>query len=75
MAEMANVTHACTPQVTLVTPAMVNASADEWDKGYDRAAREVLEEVKAADMGLYLRLLTKFPGWRKIMRERAGGSW
>lgn len=48
---------------------------EAWEKGYDQAAREILEEIKREDMRLYLKLLTKFPGWRQVMRERAGGQW
>lgn len=44
---------------------------DAWEKGYDQAAREVLEEVKREDTRLYHKLLTKFPGWRQVMKERA----
>jgi hypothetical protein len=54
---------------------LVEVEMDEWERGYDQAAREILEEVKAVDMRSYLRLLTKYPKWRDLMKERAGGPW
>lgn len=48
----------------------MTASQEElWEDGYDQAAREVLSEVKSSDVGLYMRLLTKFPAWRTLMKR------
>ena len=58
-----------------LAPLLHGARALEWEAGYDQATREVLSEVKAHDMGLYMKLLTKFPKWREVTDERAGGAW
>jgi len=58
-----------------ISPEELATLDDEWEAGYDQATREVLSEVKAHDMGLYMKLLTKFPKWREVTDERAGGAW
>jgi hypothetical protein len=49
--------------------------ADAWEAGYDQATREILDEVRRADVRLYRALLAKFAGWRKIMEKEPLQPW
>jgi hypothetical protein len=61
--------------VTSLAALLDEVQTVAWETGYDQAAREVLSELKAADKGAYMRCLAKFPKWRDLMKERAGGPW
>ena len=69
--------HRGTPAFWMLAPLDLvpeTSGTTDWERGYDQAVQEVLDEVCERDPDMAEAIVRKYPAWHRIISDREHGA-